>query len=95
MAVKIIIVRRVPREKEEDLRPLLLKMRALANTCPGYISGETLINYDDPEERLVISSWRALENWQDWVEDPRRRELQSQVDALLGSETLYSIYYNG
>ena len=88
MAVKIIIVRRVPREKEEDLRPLVLKMRALANTCPGYISGETLINYDDPEERLVISSWRALEN-------PRRRELQAQVDALLGRETLYSIYYNG
>ncbi|MBW2187888.1 MAG: sugar biosynthesis protein, partial [Deltaproteobacteria bacterium] len=45
MAVKIIIIRQVPQEKEPEIRPLLLKMRSLAHAQSGYISGETLINF--------------------------------------------------
>jgi len=95
MAVKIIIIRRVPQEKESEIRPMLMQMRALANAQAGYISGENLINYDDPEEHVVISTWRSLDNWNTWVADKRRQELQTQVDRILGNETLYSIYYNG
>ncbi|SDD98551.1 antibiotic biosynthesis monooxygenase family protein [Desulfuromonas thiophila] len=95
MAVKIIILRHVPADKEEALRPLLLKMRALAHAQPGYLAGETLVNYDDPSERVVISSWKTLENWNSWLRDPQRIALQDEVDRLLGQETLYQIYYNG
>lgn len=94
MAVKIIILRRVPVEKEKDLRPLLLKLRSLAMSKPGYISGETLMNADDPEEYLVISSWKRLEDWQFWVESEERKALQSEVDRLLGKQTLYQVYHN-
>jgi len=95
MSVRIIIVRHVPQEKQNELRPLLLQMRALANAQPGYISGETLINYDDPSENLVISTWKTLSDWNKWLADPQRRKLQSRVDEITGSETLYSVYYNG
>ncbi len=95
MAVKIIIVRRVPKEKQNEIRPLLLQMRAVANAQVGYISGETLVNYDDPEENLVISTWKSLENWNQWLRNEQRIDLQSQVDRILGHETLYQIYYNG
>ncbi|WP_303722336.1 antibiotic biosynthesis monooxygenase [Malonomonas rubra] len=95
MAVRIIIVRHVPQEKANDLRPLLLQMRSLANAQPGYISGETLVNYDDTTEYLVISTWKTLDDWNKWLNDPQRRALQSKVDEITGSETLYSVYYNG
>lgn len=95
MAVRIIIVRHVPKEKAIELRPLLLQMRALANAQPGYISGETLVNYDDPSEHLVISTWKTLDDWNTWLRDKQRRELQSRVDQITGSETRYSVYYNG
>jgi heme-degrading monooxygenase HmoA len=95
MAVKIIIVRRVPKEKQNEIRPLLLQMRAVANAQVGYVSGETLVNYDDPEENLVISTWKSLENWNQWLRNEQRIDLQSQVDRILGHETLYQIYYNG
>ena len=95
MAVKIIIVRYVPKEKAPDLRPLLLQMRSLANAQAGYISGETLVNYDDPTEHLVISTWKTLDDWNRWLGDERRRELQAKVDRVTGSQTRYSIYYNG
>ena len=95
MSVKIIIVRHVPKEKANMLRPLLLKMRSLANAQSGYVSGETLVNYDDPTEHLVISTWKTLKDWNVWIEDQRRRELQMKVDEITGAKTLYSVYYNG
>ena len=95
MAVKIIIIRQVPVEKEPEIRPLLLKMRSLAHAQNGYISGETLINFDNPSERIVISSWKSIENLNDWLNNDQRITLQSEVDRILGQETLYQIYYNG
>ncbi len=95
MSVKIIIVRNVPQEKAADLRPLLLQMRSLANAQSGYISGETLVNYDNPSENLVISTWKTLEDWNTWLADDQRRALQVRVDEITGSETMYSVYYNG
>ena len=95
MAVKIIIIRRVPKEKASEIRPMLMQMRSLAHAQTGYISGETLVNYDDPEEYVVISTWKSLDNWNTWLADKRRQDLQAQVDQILGRETLYSIYYNG
>lgn len=95
MAVKIIIVRYVPKEKVIELRPLLMQMRSLANAQNGYISGETLVNYDDPSEHLVISTWKTLDDWNSWLQDEQRRALQKDVDKISGSETRYSVYYNG
>ena len=95
MSVKIIIIRRVPKEKKDEIRPLLLQMRAAAHAQTGYTSGETLINYDDPQEYLVISTWKSLENWNQWLRNEKRIELQGQVDRILGHETLYQIYYSG
>lgn len=95
MAVKIIILRQVPQEKEPEIRPLLLKMRSLAHAQSGYISGETLINFDNPDERIVISAWKSIENWNNWLNNQERISLQLEVDRILGTETLYQIYYNG
>ena len=60
MAVKIVIRRKVPGKKEKELLPLLIQLRALATAQPGYISGETLRNMDNPEEYLVISRWKSV-----------------------------------
>ncbi len=59
MAVKIIIRRKVGKDKEGRLLPLLIQLRALAAAQPGYISGETLRNVDRPDDYLVISTWQS------------------------------------
>lgn len=93
MPVKIIIIRRIPPRQDAEIRPLMLQMRELAHAQPGYIGGETLINYDDPEEKVVISTWQSLGNWNAWLENPQRRQLQERIDTLLQHETYYQIYY--
>ena len=95
MAVKIIIRRRVSKDKEAQLLPLLLELRSKATSQPGYISGETLRNVDDPEDFVVISTWQSAENWKAWDAGKGKAEIQDKIDALLGEKTIYGIYYYG
>ena len=94
MSVRVILYRRVPAEKSAELAPLLVELRSLAVAQPGYVSGETLMNRDDPEEVLVISTWTNEASWERWVANEKRQAVQRKVDALLGRETLYQVYYN-
>ena len=94
MVIKVILLRRVPKELADELKPMLMELRALALAQPGYVSGETLMNADDPEEFLVISTWTSIDHWNAWLENPERRMVQQQIDGLTGRETLYQVYYN-
>lgn len=94
MAIKVILYRRVPVDKAAKLKPLLHELRALALAQPGYISGETLMNSEDPEEYLVLSAWSSEKDWNEWFQNEKRAEVQQQIDELLGRETFYQVYYN-
>ena len=95
MAVKIIIRRKVPKGKEEELLPLLVELRSLATAQKGYISGETLRNLNEPEDYVVISTWQSVDNWNAWSVNSQRTVIQEKIDALLGAETEYGAYLYG
>jgi heme-degrading monooxygenase HmoA len=95
MAIKILIRRTVPEEKARQMIPLFRQMRSMAVNQPGYISGETLRNLDNPTEFLVISTWRSSEDWQKWLVSEDRKAIQAKIDGLLGGETDYDIFHHG
>ena len=95
MAIKIIIKRRVPKDKEGKLLPLLVELRSKATAQPGYISGETLRNVNDAQDFIVISTWQSVEAWKIWEASKGRAEIQSKIDTLLAEKTNYGIYYYG
>ncbi|MGD2187101.1 MAG: antibiotic biosynthesis monooxygenase [Desulfobacterales bacterium] len=90
--IKIHIKRKVPPEKQEDLRLLINQLRALTMGQPGYIAGETLIRVDKPDESLVVAKWQSTDYWKQWFESKERKEIQAKIDQLLGEETQYEIY---
>ena len=92
MTVKIFIKRNVTESTLEELTSLFQKMRGVCLMQPGYISGQTLKRLDSPGERLVISTWRSIEDWENWFKSSERREIQLEIDSLLGEETTYAIY---
>lgn len=92
MVVKIIIKRRVSKEIEPELRALMIKVRNSAINQPGYISGETLKNLEDPEETLVISTWQTLEHWNKWFKSPERIDLQIKIDKIIKEPSIFTIY---
>ena len=92
MEIKVILKRRVKKAVKEQLRPLINKMRQQAMSMPGYISGETLTNIEDPNDFIVISTWKDLQSWNDWFASEHRQEIQTQIDFLLFENTQYEIY---
>lgn len=92
MNVKILIRRKGTNVNAVALSTLLKKLRSLTLDQPGYISGETLRRIDDMDETMVISTWQSLEDWNRWVNDPQRAEIQDEIDRLLGQETEYAMY---
>jgi quinol monooxygenase YgiN len=92
VTVKIIIKRKVPKDKEKEVLPLIKELRLLTTKQEGYISGETLQRIDRPNESVVISTWQSAQAWDDWVNSGQRRAIQDKIDSLLGQETRYEIY---
>ena len=92
MTVKIVIRRKVPKDKEKELLPLIKQLRIATTRQAGYISGVTLKRIDKPGETVVVSTWEKTEDWNQWLASAERSALQGKIDSLLGKETEYEIY---
>jgi heme-degrading monooxygenase HmoA len=92
MPIKVMIKRKWQVDKPEELLPLLAALRATARKQPGFISGETLRSLDDPEYFLVISVWETADDWNKWMQNKKRRDLQGKVDSLIGEKTFYDMF---
>ena len=92
MAVKVLIRRSVQRNKSEQVFELLKRLRIKAINQPGYISGETLVNHYDPRNMVVISIWRAIEDWINWQESSERIEIDNKLEKLLDAPAQCDVY---
>ncbi len=92
MSIKIIIKRKVPKDMEKELLPLIKELRILTTKQEGYISGETLDRVDKPGQSLVISTWQSVEDWNNWANRTERKAIQDNIDKLLGEKTEYELY---
>jgi len=94
MAVQVLIRRKRILEKEQQVAPLMVRLRSLAVAQPGYICGETLrcIDPAGAEEYLVRSTWNSVEDWKRWLASDMRRQIQDKIDTITGEKTEYRIY---
>jgi len=89
-----VLIKRVTKNRVDAkiLLPYIIELRALGVRQPGYISGETFLNLDRPEECLVIGRWISLEHWQQWQRDERRIKLNENIEKHLETKAEYNIY---
>ena len=92
MAVHVIIKRKYIMNQPEKIIPLLKELNQRAKDQPGYISTETLQSTEDLGDYLVVSVWETIEDWKEWFMNPQRKEIQDQVDSLIGERTFYEVF---
>jgi heme-degrading monooxygenase HmoA len=92
MIAKILIKRRFVKGKENEIRSLLRDFRSGAMDMEGYISGETLLNYNDPRTLLVIATWDSIEQWHLWREAPARKQFEAMISVYQEGPTEYEEY---
>lgn len=95
MIAKILIKRTFQKDVERQILPILQKMRAAAMSQPGYISGETLTNYENPQRVTVIGTWQSMENWLSWKSSPERAKLESMLEVFQVGPTEFEEYVSG
>ncbi len=88
--VKVIVQRRV--KKLEDVWSLLRQLRVEAIHHPGYISGETLQQKDDPSTIITISSWVNMDSWSSWEKSPKRSEMYKKIEPFLTEKPKVMVY---
>jgi len=81
--VKILIERHVQKGKEGHLIELLNRLRTELISQPGYVSGELLQSLEDKATIFALSTWSSTLDWKSWEGDPKRLEIESQIEALL------------
>jgi heme-degrading monooxygenase HmoA len=90
MAIEVFIKRKIKQGPQaRSVVPLIL---SLATFQPGYISGETFFNLDNPEDCLVVSRWETREDWERWQQSAERSEIQKKIEDLTQEQTKYTIY---
>ena len=94
MAVQVLIRRKIMETKENEVSPLIVKLRSLATVQLGYICGETLNCIDPPgcNEYLVRSTWHSVEDWKKWLHSKERVAVNDQIDQLSREKAEYAIY---
>jgi heme-degrading monooxygenase HmoA len=92
MAVKILIHRKIKPGKEKELSEAVKALRFKAMYARGYISGETLRSVEDPSSHLVISTWKSIEDWNDWFNTPERKAFQQTIDSILEEPSKITLY---
>jgi heme-degrading monooxygenase HmoA len=93
MAIEVMIKRKITQGPQaRKVVPLILKLRSMATFQPGYISGETLCNLDNPEDCLVVSRWESREHWEAWSGSSERSNIQEKIEEITGLKTEHTIY---
>lgn len=95
MIAKIIIKRRFVRENAPQIISLLNKIRSIAMNQPGYISGETLMQKDFPENMAVICTWQKMDNWLAWKNSEERKPYEEMLEIYQTRPTQYEEYLLG
>lgn len=92
MAVKVLIYRKVRPGKEKELSEAVRNLRSKAIHAEGYISGETLRSIEDPSVHLVISTWKSIEDWDNWFNTPERKAFEEKANVILEEPTKITPY---
>ena len=95
MAVKVLTRKMVPRNKAIEIIPLFRELRGLAMKQKGFLTCETLRNLENPEEFVVISTWRTSKDLKHCLQMNEIKKTQEKMDLLLGGKTDYQIFYYG
>ena len=95
MLAKVLIQRNFKTGHTREIVALLNDLRSAAMGQPGYLSGLTLMEPDNPNKMLVISTWQSIEDWNRWKANDKRIQLESMLDIYQGGTTRYEAYVVG
>jgi heme-degrading monooxygenase HmoA len=83
MTVKILLERKFKEEPSVAEIKIINELRIGAMQRNGYVSGETLVDFNDHQRIVVISVWASTSSWEAWKNSDERRQCEAGLDKSL------------
>lgn len=84
--IRVIIERHIAPTLEIPYEETAKRTLQKAVQASGFISGESLKNTTNPNHRVILSTWRSLQDWQRWYLSDERKEMLSEISPMLEGE---------
>lgn len=92
--IRVLIDRHIAESLEPHYRDISRRILQQAVQVPGFISGETLQDTQDPNHQVIWSTWRSEADWLDWLQSDQRRAMMSELQPLLDRDERYTVLEN-
>lgn len=89
--IRVIIERHIADDLAEHYDKAARATLQQAMSAHGFISGEALHNADDPNHRVVIVTYRTIQDWQRWHSSDERKEMMEAITPMLMSDEKVTI----
>lgn len=90
--IKVFINRKVPHELQTPYTEVAKAILHASMKSEGFIKGEVMHDINDPEHRLVVATYKTLDDWNRWYLSQERRELMNRLQPMLERDELIKIY---
>ena len=90
--IRVLIERHIAEDHVQHYEKAARDTLQLAMQAHGFISGEVLKNAYDPNHRMVVATYRTLQDWQRWAGSPERKEMMETLGPMLETEEKVTIF---
>ena len=87
--IRVIIEREIAEGLERFYEQAVENLLGEMARCPGYVSGESLVDIQRPNRYIVVTRWSNVESWERWLRSPQRQEMLAEIRPFLISDEKY------
>lgn len=81
--IHVHIERRIAEGLETAYRNHLKNLLSNVADAEGYLGGESLWDLQDSSHQMIISQWRSLDDWNNWLFSTERKQVNDAIRPFL------------
>lgn len=89
--IKVLIDRQIAADMETTYEAAIKNTLQAIVAAPGYISGASYKDVQDPCHRIIMTNWVSTEAWQRWSTSEERRNVIAAIQPILQREERITI----
>lgn len=89
--IRVLIERHIAESLEPVYEERSRKVLQHAVSAPGFVSGETLVDSDDPNHHFTLANWRSEADWLRWQRSEERKSLMAELIPMMDREEIITV----
>lgn len=93
--IRVLIERHIAESLEPVYEERSRRILQRAVSAPGFVSGESLVDSNDPNHRFTLANWRSEADWLRWQGSEERKALMAELTPMMDREEVITVLKHG